>query len=225
VRPVPSAATPGREQSGPATRDDRPQTARAPAATEPTAALPGRDTKLEAEPARPQPTAWGTQRRLRALMNRSWSPPALEQATGISATVITTILNGGRTPGRAVNECVATAYERLWNKTPPLETARDRQVADQARKLAERRGWPPPLAYDDDLIDLPSGDAEPGWKRSRRTTRKTTDLAEDLAFVREHGGYRHASMAEAAMRLGVTRDALQQVQCRTARADREADTG
>jgi hypothetical protein len=202
------------------------QPGRAPAVPAPAAALPGRDTAPDAEPARPQPTAWGTQRRLRALMNRSWSPPALEQATGISATVITTILHGSRTPGRAVNECVATAYERLWNKTPPLATARDRQLADQARKLAERRGWPAPLAYDDDLIDLPSGDAEQGWKRSRRTNRRAADLAEDLAFVRDHGGYRHATLAEAAMRLGVTRDALQQAQSRTARrADREADTG
>jgi len=81
------------------------------------------------------------------------------------------------------------------------------------------------MAYDDDLIDLPAGDAEPGWRRSARTNRPRADLAEDLAFVREHGGYRHAPIAVAAMRLGVTPEALEQAQCRTARADREAEAG
>ena len=171
------------------------------------------------------PTAQGTQRRLRALTNQSWSPHALQQATGIPAAVITTILDGGRTPGRAVNERVAAAYEQLWNKPPPLATARDRELAAAARTQARKHGWPPPMAYDDDLIDLPGGDAEPGWQRSARASRPRGDLAEDLAFVREHGGYRQAPIAVAAMRLGVTREALEQAQYRTARADREAEAG
>jgi hypothetical protein len=177
------------------------------------------------EKSRPEPSAQGTQRRLRALMNRSWSPQALQKATGIPAVVITTILDGGRTPGRAVNERIATAYDQLWNKPPPLGTARDRELADAAGAHARKHGWPPPMAYDDDQIDLPGGDAEPGWQRSTRTSRPRADLSEDLAFVREHGGYRQAPISVAAMRLGVTREALEQAQCRTARADREAEAG
>jgi hypothetical protein len=157
-------------------------------------------------------------------MNRSWSPQAIEQATGIPAAEITRALadRQGTSPG--LDDRVAAAYDRLWNKPPPLATSQDRQLADRAREHAHRRGWPPPLAYDDDLIDSPAGKPAPGWQRTR-TTFRSADLAEDIAFVRENGGYRHAPMGEIAMRLGVTRAAAEQAQSRTRKAGREAEPG
>lgn len=172
---------------------------------------------------RPQPSAAGTQRRLMALMNRSWAPEAIERATGIPAAEITSALAARQaiSPGLAAR--VAAAYNRLWDKQPPRVTRAHRELAEAARAHAQRLGWPPPLAYDDDLIDLPGGDAQPRWKRTGAPTIHSADLAEDIQFLRDHGGYRHASLTTVAMRLGVTRDALEKAQARTRHADPEAE--
>ena len=65
-----------------------------------------------------------------------------------------------------------------------------------------------------------------GWKRGKGTARRAADLVEDAEFVRETGGYRHAPVGEVAMRLGVTRTALEKALERTrgraADLDREA---
>jgi len=158
-------------------------------------------------------------------MNRSWSPQTIEHATGIPATEVARALADRRGTSPALDERVAAAYDRLWDQQPPLATARDRDLANRASALAQRHSWPPPQAYDDDLIDLPAGDAEPGWRRRRGTSHRSADLAEDIAFVREHGGYRQAPMAVVAMRLGVTRDVAEQAQIRARRTGREAEAG
>jgi hypothetical protein len=178
------------------------------------------ETGPGAEPERPQPSAWGTQRRLMALMNRSWAPQAIQRATGIPAAEITNALTDHAAISPGLAERVAAAYDRLWDQQPPRATPEDRQLAAATAAHARRRGWPPPMAYDDDLIDLPGGAAAPGWQRGTRTKRRWADFAEDIAFVREHGGYRQAPLAVVAMRLGVTRAALEQAHSRATRAGR-----
>jgi hypothetical protein len=108
-------------------------------------------------------------------------------------------------------------YDHLWNRDPPSGTPEERQAGQEARfrAIAGRRA--PPLAWDDDKIDLPDGKPEPGWKPSNRTTRRRVDLMEDAEFVRQNDGYRQASVAQVAMRLGVTRDCLEQAYTRTRR--------
>jgi hypothetical protein len=170
----------------------------------------------------PGASGWGTQRRLRALANRSWSPEAIAQATGIPAAELAAAVDNRAAASPQLHQRVAAAYDQLWDKPPPLATPRDRELARQARAHAEHHRWPPPLAYDDDLIDLPDGHPAPGWRRSERTTHRTRDLAEDIAWVREHGGYRHAPIRVIAMRLGVGFDALEQAHCRSQRAARHA---
>ncbi len=56
---------------------------------------------------------------------------------------------------RAVREL----YELLWDIAPPAKTAQQRRNITRAKAMAERYGWPPPLAWDDDTIDDP--DAQP----------------------------------------------------------------
>lgn len=111
---------------------------------------------------------------------------------------------------------MAAAYDRLWDQRPPAKTAADRQDADAAARHAAAMGWAPPLAWDDDLIDLPDAQPEPGWRRGSSTQRRAVDLAEDAEFVRARGGYRDASLELIAMRLGVTSNHLD-VACRRAR--------
>jgi hypothetical protein len=159
-------------------------------------------------------------------MARSWSPEAIERAAGIPASAMREALEqpAGITPRLAV--VVAQAYDRLWDRDPPYATAGDRQAADAARAHAGARGWAPPMAWDDDQIDLPDGKPAPDWKPGACATRRAIDLVDDAEFVREHGGYRDATTAQVAARLGVTRVQLARAYSRArayAGRDREPD--
>jgi hypothetical protein len=178
------------------------------------------------DPPVPEPSPSGTQRRLQALMNRGWSPEAIAGAAGINALCIITTVHDRRHLATELDDHeVANAYDLLWDRPPPAVTARDRELAAAARATAERHSWPPPMAWDDDVIDLPDGRPTPRWKPSR-TRYRSADLAEDLAWIREQGGYRHASITVAAARLGVKRDTLEQACRRAARQSQlEAEAG
>jgi len=175
------------------------------------------------------PSAAGTRRRLRALAARSWSPSAIEWETGIPAPMISRGLDSPADISPDLARAVAAAYDHLWDRDPPCDTQHDRQAADTISARAAASGWAPPLAWDDDNIDLPSGRPAGGWK-PKRTSRRAVDLVEDAEFVRQHGGYQHANIGQIAMRLGVTRDRLEQAHVRARRyaardAEPEAEAG
>jgi hypothetical protein len=154
------------------------------------------------------PSAEGTCRRLRALVARSWSPRALEKETGIPAQVIRRELDGHDDLAPNLPTAVAAAYDRLWDQRPPAETAAERHDAEAAAAHAARKGWAPPMAWDDDLIDLPDAQPAAGWRRGWSTQRRAVDLVEDVEFLRDRGGYRDAGRNLIAARLGVTRDRI-----------------
>lgn len=188
---------------------------------------PGGELADSGQPGAPRPSAVGTQRRLRALAARSWSPRAIEQETGIPAWLVKRELDGHDDLVPNLADAVAAAYDRLWDRRPPAITRADREANDAVAARAAARGWAPPLAWDDDQIDLPDGRPARDWRRFRRTYR-AADLVEDAEFVREHGGYRDATTTEVAMRLRIRRDRLDQAYLRTRRyaaraaADRSA---
>jgi len=165
-----------------------------------------------------EPTALGVRRRLRALTARSWSPQAIADETGIPAPLISSLL--GRIPrdlSRDQRLAIANAYDKIWNHDPPAGTRDQRNARESARSLAGSRGWAPPQAWDDAQIDQPEGRPSPDWKPRNRTTRRAVDIVEDAQFVRDHGGYRDADNTQVAMRLGVSRDQLDQAYCRARR--------
>ena len=102
----------------------------------------------------------GTYRRLQALVARGWSQSKLAQQLGIDPTNIGPIVYGLRPPQVATVRAVRSLYERLWDKPPPESTHRDKIAASRARRQAEKHGWVPPLAWDDDAIDDPTATAE-----------------------------------------------------------------
>jgi hypothetical protein len=163
------------------------------------------------------PSDIGTQRRLRALYARSWSPPALQRESGLPFTLTGRALVelDGITPQFA--RAVRDVYDRLWDQEAPRTTAEEEEAASEAQADAARRGWAPPQAWDDDMIDLPEGRPEEGWKPSRRTTKLAVDLVEDSDFVRQNDGYRLASARQVAMRLGVSQACLEQAYSRARR--------
>lgn len=176
-----------------------------------------------------EPSAIGARRRLRALAVRSWSPQAIERATGLPSLVTEAVIGSRRGISRvnpALARTVSAAYDQLWDRDPPTETAAQREAAEMTRAHAVSRGWAPPLAWDDYQIDRDDGQPAPKWKPGNRTTRRATDLVEDAEFVRQNDGYRDASIGQIAMRLGVSRDCLEHAHVRARRyATRTADHG
>jgi hypothetical protein len=104
----------------------------------------------------------GARRRLQALSAMGYSREDLAVLLGTQAAVITNVR--GRQPYvTAAMWCrIADVYDR-YSMTPGPSA--------RARKDAERAGWLPPLAWDDDQIDLPWGvpSDERQGSRGRRT--------------------------------------------------------
>jgi hypothetical protein len=182
------------------------------------AALDQSGPDQQAEDDTAEPTALGVRRRLRALTARSWSPQALADETGIPAPLISSQL--GKNPRHLSPHqrlAIANAYDKIWDHDPPVRTRDQREACELARSRAASRGWAPPQAWDDAQIDHPDGRPSLDWKPRNRTTRRAVDIVEDAQFVRDHGGYRDADNTQIAMRLGVSRDQLDQAYCRARR--------
>ena len=173
-----------------------------------------------------RPTPAGTQRRLQALIARAWSPAAIERAGEVPAAAIRRALADRESISPDLASAVSGAYDRLWDKQPPQRTPAERAAAQAHREHAQRCGWAPPLAWDDDEIDLDDAQPAEGWRRTGRHTILAADLVEDAEWVREHGGYRMAGNTEVAMRLGVHRNRLDKAyerqRAREGMAEREA---
>lgn len=116
-----------------------------------------------------------------------------------------------------IDSAIAAVYDRLWDRDPPAGTRLERQAAREIAERAARGGWAPPMAWDDDLIDLPNTRPADGWRPRRRQNMRAVDIVEDAEFVREAGGYRQAGRAAVARRLGINRDRLDQAYLRARR--------
>lgn len=157
----------------------------------------------------------GSQRRIQALVANGWPAAVLARMLGMLPTHLHRMLRADEPvrPGRAAE--IAALYEQLWD-APPDESARGRRSAAEARKLAGRHGWAPPMAWDDDDseghgIDDPAATPAPGWKRG--TLRDTEGVAEDAAFIMRT---QDCGVREAAARLGMSRKSLGKVLSRAA---------
>jgi hypothetical protein len=147
-------------------------------------------------------------------MARAWPLEAIAQHTGIETASLERLLAHRKATPEQVRR-IAEVYERLWDQLPPLGTVAQRQVADNALARARCSRWAPPMAWDDDALDDPAGRPAPGWRPRRSSQHRSVDLAEDARFIREYGGYRHASSTQIAMRLGVSEGQLDKA-CRRA---------
>lgn len=97
--------------------------------------------------------ATGTIRRLRALVALGWPIAQLAPRLGMYETACGNIARGElRQVRTATAEAVATLYRDLSRTAGP---------SNRTRILTAKKGWPPPAAWDDDLIDDPN--AHPEW--------------------------------------------------------------
>lgn len=94
--------------------------------------------------------AVGTQRRIRALMVLGWTSRDIAERCGwTTPQAVTELLTARRFLQRSTAALVAATYEQLSMRPGP---------SAQNRLRAERKGWPPPLAWDniDDPDELPN---------------------------------------------------------------------
>jgi hypothetical protein len=99
--------------------------------------------------------ARSTHRRIQALVARGWPLPTIAGEIGIHPSTIHKVLHADMI-SPTVAEATERLYARLWAAQPMIRDRHDRQAFTKAQQLAQRRGWLPPLAWDDiDLDDAP----------------------------------------------------------------------
>ena len=146
----------------------------------------------------PVPAA-GTARRLQALAFMGHSAPALAACLGVPELSLRRLQAGkAALVPLPLARAVAALYDALWD-------VRGGSIA--SARMASHRGWSPPLAWDDDpgdphWIDDPSA-VPADWRPHRLSA---AQRGEEIAALMALG----CTPVEAARRLGITRDALDQ---------------
>lgn len=127
----------------------------------------------------------GTARRLQALVAVGWTLSELGRRLGVAPSNMPRLVRGGKVTAGMARK-VRALYSRLWDREPPAATARQRAAAEHARTMAAERRWPPPAAWDDELIDLPAAELAAELKRQARAMTDDEVRACNTAYER-HG--------------------------------------
>lgn len=120
---------------------------------------------------------WGTQRRLEALMANGW--PVAELESLLRSAELVRRMRARDSVEQRTAERVKRLYEQLWNVPPPESTASLR-----IRRRAERLGWPRPMEWDDDWIDLPPDELEAQLAREVALMEKADLCSAHLSRIR-----------------------------------------
>lgn len=142
----------------------------------------------------------GTRRRLQALAALGFPFTRLGEHLPIHPRQVNYVV-GGRLVRADTARAVAKLYDELWNQDPIQWGVRP-STALKVKRHAAKQGWAPPAAWDDDQIDDP--EATPNLGSS---TPRYIELAENGLELEQRQGYTREQAAE---RLGVTKDNLQQ---------------
>lgn len=139
----------------------------------------------------------GTTRRLRALVAIGWTQTELASRIGWDVTNLNSIVMARRQCVRIdTARLVAAVYDELSMTPGP---------SSRARSLAARRGWLPPLAWDDDTIDDPAFEPED----VRRTAGRGSGITiEDIEDARSQG---YETAEQIGWRLGASGSLIQKV--------------
>lgn len=147
--------------------------------------------------------ATGTQRRLKALMALGWTQSDIAAELGITASRVGFITNKYPRVYRQTAQAVSELYDR-WSMIVPADTGPRRRGHNMrheiARRMAARKGWLPPLAWDD--IDDPDEDPKSRPVPIRPAGRQDLkpDRIEDIAWMADS----NETLTSAAARLDVT---------------------
>lgn len=151
---------------------------------------------LAVTPARPV-TAVGLTRRVRALTALGWSTAQIAAAAAVNVDTVKVYRRGERVEVHGTARRIAECYDAMSMTRPPSAGRYERASASRARAEAIRRGWAPPLAWDEDTIDDPAAVPQGAGY--------TPCLVIDSVRELEAMGLTREGIAQ---RLGVTRDAV-----------------
>lgn len=170
--------------------------------------------------------ATGTRRRLQALVAIGWSQTRLADQLGWNVGNINSLILGRYCP-RVQHDTevrVRALYDRLWNVPPVAANGHQRGGIAHAKKVAAKRGWVPPMAWDDDTIDDPAAWPSVGSKTpANNGGRPAQDVTDDVVWLleldpwataRQLGerlGYRHQSGVQNALDRAGRADLLAQL--------------
>ncbi|MFF4403768.1 hypothetical protein [Streptomyces sp. NPDC001404] len=144
--------------------------------------------------------ATGTRRRIQALAARGWTHRALAPRLGIDELYVGDLTQQNTVTSRHARK-VVEIYNLLWD-ADPLQHGVSPSSATRARARAEREGWAPPMAWDDETIDDPTAQPDFGDGTHRRGTTHA-EITWLLAAGETHVG-------AIAARLGVSEGAVRQ---------------
>lgn len=142
--------------------------------------------------------ATGTRRRMQALIAAGWTNLDLAAEMGYHRSQFARYIlddQPGGTVTAATARRAAEVFARLQLATPP-----DSVASRRSRLRAARRGWPPPLAWDEDTIDNPCSQPH--------TSPNSNDDDEFAAIIADHRALGRYDR-EIAARMGVHLDTLQ----------------
>jgi len=135
--------------------------------------------------------ATGTRRRLQALQAAGYSLSALGAALGVSEQAVSLWLR--RDVVEAATAAKVSALFGCWQLRPGPSA--------RAAGYARRKGWAPPLAWDEDTIDDPA--AKPyACARKDRLIIPRAELVEEVEFF--------GDVREVARRLGIQQESVEQ---------------
>jgi hypothetical protein len=144
--------------------------------------------------------ATGSARRLQALAINGWPTRNLAKQLGHKDPATIQHIANGKTPTIRLRtkDGIRDLYNQLWDQPGPSK---------RTASIAKARGWLPALAWDDDLIDRPEHEAEDVRRRGVSGGGSGITL-EDIEEARQQG---YESAQQIGWRLGVSRDAVQQI--------------
>lgn len=120
----------------------------------------------------------GTRRRIQALAAIGWSHAEVARRLGNNPTFLAaTIRENARVHIKTVR-AVSKVYDELSMRLPATDTPSQRMSVERTRRLAQRKGWLPPLALDDDRIDDP--DYNPGKSQTAEFYCHEIDSKKDI---------------------------------------------
>ena len=144
--------------------------------------------------------ATGSRRRLQALAVNGWPTRNLAAQLGQKHGTTVQDIASGKTPTIRLRtmDAVRDLYEQLWDQPGPSQ---------RTAAIAKGKGWLPALAWDDDLIDRPDHEADDVRRRGVSGGGSGITL-EDIEEARQQG---YGTAEQIGWRLGVSRDAVQQI--------------
>ncbi|MGW7329697.1 hypothetical protein ACWGIU_14105 [Streptomyces sp. NPDC054840] len=144
----------------------------------------------------------GTKRRIQALVALGWPLLYIGPRISCHPYYVTTILKQDRVYARTAH-AVAAAYDEMWN-ADPVAAGVPPYRASYCRNRASADGWPPPAAWDDDLIDDPA--AQPERPDEMGRSELAAYRRQEIAHLASFGIPDH----DIAARLGISDSTVQQ---------------